>query len=165
MQKAATTRDKWVVFTLFVAVVAVVVLTVKFSLSMVQMAGLYTLFESIQDNVSDANISEGIRHSTVKGSPLKSIDGWPPADTDLHEQSRFVFHADRSVDTKYPKSIQANDKMASPAKAHSFPQDRVHEDHSGAPFRHKSTPQLLAECGVHLLESVPISCQQFASVL
>lgn len=125
----------------------------------------HTLFESIQDNVSDANISEGIRHSTVKGSPLKSIDGWPPADTDLHEQSRFVFHADRSVDTKYPKSIQANDKMASPAKAHSFPQDRVHEDHSGAPFRHKSTPQLLAECGVHLLESVPISCQQFASVL
>lgn len=43
MQKAATTRDKWVVFTLFVAVVAVVVLTVKFSLSMVQMAGLYII--------------------------------------------------------------------------------------------------------------------------
>ncbi|WP_419511549.1 YfcC family protein [Hominenteromicrobium sp.] len=43
MQKAATTRDKWVVFTLFVAVVAIVVLTVKFSLSMVQMAGLYII--------------------------------------------------------------------------------------------------------------------------
>lgn len=43
MQKAATTRDKWVVFTLFVAVIAVVVLTVKFSLSMVQMAGLYII--------------------------------------------------------------------------------------------------------------------------
>ena len=43
MQTAATTRDKWVVFTLFVAVIAVVVLTVKFSLSMVQMAGLYII--------------------------------------------------------------------------------------------------------------------------
>ena len=41
--RLAGTRDKWVVFTLFVAVIAVVVLTVKFSLSMVQMAGLYII--------------------------------------------------------------------------------------------------------------------------
>lgn len=72
MQKAATTRDKWVVFTLFVAVVAVVVLTVKFSLSMVQMAGLYIIIGIIGGLVAGYKPNEIAAMFTKYGKELRS---------------------------------------------------------------------------------------------
>lgn len=58
VQETATTRDKWVVFTLLLSVVAIVVLTVKLGLSMVQMAGLYIIIGIIGGIVAGYSANE-----------------------------------------------------------------------------------------------------------
>ena len=63
----------------------------------------HNLFESTQGNVSDANASEGIPHSAVTESLLKSMDGYPPVGIDLHGQSQSVYPSDHSADIMYPK--------------------------------------------------------------
>ena len=97
MQKAATTRDKWVVFTLFVAVVAVVVLTVKFSLSMVQMAGLYIIIGIIGGLVAGYKpneIRQGNVHRRARARHGKSR--FARADAGQHHRHHGVRHVQHS---------------------------------------------------------------------
>lgn len=71
-QAVATTRDKCVVVTLLVAVVAIVVLTVKLGLSMVQMAGLYIIIGIVGGIVAGYNANEIANLFTKYGKEMFS---------------------------------------------------------------------------------------------